>query len=352
MTTVPQVQITARDYYVLTKGIPLGAAIALVSVLYYESHLNPGSQGYQPTEAQGQPRQVLNPHGAYGIASWNGDRQGDLLDYATAHNLAVSALDTQLAFVLTEIANSYPNCWAAIRSTASYQAIISILVDEYEDPKNKPAEINGALAIAGPLAALPPPQPAPPVAVPAAPTPKVPTPTTPPSAAPAGLPPISASSAGRRAAEQSYIAEMLNQLLAEQAQIAEEIAAFQQMAAGLGKLNPAPTTQLSFSPVLPPPTAEPAATTITQTQGMQAMLGTNWITTLFGSGSIASVVATLGVDAYYKQMPDAQTMSILGGLLSTGFGLIKAKDGNVTGGTVSAIDGTKVVSPVSLINKQ
>ena len=111
MTAVPKVQITARDYYVLTKGIPLGAAVALVSVLYYESKLNPGSQGYQTTETPG----ALNSYGAYGIASWNRPRQQDLLNFATQHNLAVNALDTQLAFVLTEIANSYPNCWAAIQ---------------------------------------------------------------------------------------------------------------------------------------------------------------------------------------------------------------------------------------------
>lgn len=349
MTTVPQVQITARDYYVLTKGIPLGAAIALVSVLYYESHLNPGSQGYQPTEAQGQPRQVLNPHGAYGIASWNGNRQGDLLDYATAHNLVVSALDTQLAFVLTEIANSYPNCWAAIRSTASYQGIISILVDEYEDPKNKPAEINGALAIAGPLAALPPPQPAPPAAVPQAPAPQVPVPTTPPSAVPSGLPPISSTIAGLDAAILDHFGAILDALTKQRDAINVRIAKIQAQAAEFATLEGAGTSLPP--PLLQKPATEPAATAITQTQGVQNMLGTSWITSVFGTGSLAGAVATVGVDLYNKTMPDAASMSLIFSSVMAGMGLLQAKDKNVTGGTVSAITGA-VGKPVSLIDKQ
>ena len=332
MTTVPQVQITARDYYVLTKGIPLGAAIALVSVLYYESHLNPGSQGYQPTEAQGQPRQVLNPHGAYGIASWNGGRQGDLLDYATAHNLAVSALDTQLAFVLTEIANSYPNCWAAIRSTASYQAIISILVDEYEDPKNKPAEINGALAIAGPLAALPPPQPAPqpapPTAVPQAPAPQVPVPTTPPTAAPSGLPPISSTIAGLDAAILDHFGAILDALTKQRDALNVRIAKVQASAADFATLEGTPTAQL------PPPANPPADPTPAKQEGQTTMpviltnILTSWATSALGgiAGSPAVIDVINNPSNWQHDLPGIATVLL-------GF---VAKDGWVTGGTKQA----------------
>ena len=324
MTAVPQVQITARDYYVVTKGIPLGAAIALVSVLYYESNLNPGSQGYQSTETPG----VLNPHGAYGIASWNGPRQNTLLQFAATHNLTVSSLDTQLAFVLTEIANGYPNCWAAIRSTASYQAIISILVDEYEDPKNKPAEINGALAIAGPLAALPPPQPAPPSAVPQAPSPQVPVPTTPPSAVPSGLPPISSTIAGLDAAILDHFGAILDALTKQRDAINVRIAKIQAQAADFATLEGTPTAQL------PPPANQPADPTPAKQEGSTTMpviltnILTSWATSALGSVAGGSSV----IDVI--QNP-ANWQHDLPGIATVLLGFV-AKDGWVTGGTKQA----------------
>lgn len=66
------------------------------------------------------------------------------------------------------------------------------------------------------------------------------------------------------------------------------------------------------------------------------MLGTSWVTSVFGSGSIAGVLATLAIDIANKQVPDAATMTALGSALSAGIGLIQAKDKNVTGGTVPA----------------
>lgn len=157
---VPQVALDAAVHY-LNKGISKDVATGIVSVLYAgESKLNPGSQGTQSTETGG----ALNPHGAYGIGSWNGPRQQDLADFAKAKGLDVGALDTQLDFVLTESANSYPKVWAAInRPGITYAELIPIFVDYYEVPANKQAEIARSLAFAQELyAALPAaPQPAP-----------------------------------------------------------------------------------------------------------------------------------------------------------------------------------------------
>jgi hypothetical protein len=133
----------------IDKGLPVNAAVALTCVLYYESKLNPGSQGNQPTERGG----VLNLHGAYGIASWNGPRQQDLSDYAMRRGIDVALLTTQQDFVLNEIANHYPRSWAIIRSSATVSAIIAVVVDEYEDPADKAKEISGAFAFASPLLA-------------------------------------------------------------------------------------------------------------------------------------------------------------------------------------------------------
>lgn len=143
-----QPAIDAANYLMNVKGLPRDGAIAVASCLYYESKLNPGSQGVQSTERGG----VLNPNGAFGIASWNGPRQASLQNFATSKNLPVENVDTQLWFVLNEAANSYPRTWAAIRSTAPYSEIIPVFVHEYENPADHQKEIDAALAIAAEIA--------------------------------------------------------------------------------------------------------------------------------------------------------------------------------------------------------
>ncbi len=144
MAEIPQVAVGAVQFY-RSRGISKDSAVAIVAVLWYESKLRPGSQGSQSTEVPG----TLNPGGAYGIASWNGPRQAVLASFAQKKGLNVGDLDTQLAFVLTEMANSYPKSWAAIMSPAlGYAEIIPVIVAEYENPKDHQAEINGAMVFA------------------------------------------------------------------------------------------------------------------------------------------------------------------------------------------------------------
>ena len=143
MTTQAQ---TAINYYLsLPAGRSLSkdVAVGIVSVLAVESGLNPTAVNNSGTDAGG----VLNPAGAYGLAQWNGPRQQALANFATSMKLDPSALDTQLHFVLTEAANSYPKVWAAINQVGmTYQNFIPIFVAEYEVPANQPAEVAKALA--------------------------------------------------------------------------------------------------------------------------------------------------------------------------------------------------------------
>lgn len=138
--TIPLVAQTSIQHY-LSKGISKDVAVGIVACLYYESKLNPGSQGVQHTETPG----TLNPSGAYGIASWNGPRQKALADFATAKGESPGLLTTQLDFVLTECANSYPVVWAVIQNPATtYHNMITTFVDSYEVPADKPKEIAAA----------------------------------------------------------------------------------------------------------------------------------------------------------------------------------------------------------------
>lgn len=139
--TVPTQAQTAIAHY-LSKGLTQDIAVGICSVLMVESSLNPVAENNTGTDAGG----VVNPHGAYGLAQWNGPRQQALQNFATEKNEAVSALTTQLDFVLTECANSYPSVWAAIQTAGmTYTNFIPIFVDNYEDPANKTAEISSAM---------------------------------------------------------------------------------------------------------------------------------------------------------------------------------------------------------------
>jgi hypothetical protein len=131
--------------YLVSKGITKDVATGICSVLMVESGLNPTAENNTGTETPG----GLNPRGSYGIAQWNGPRQAALKAFAVDMKLNVAALTTQLDFVLTECANSYPEVWHAIHTPRmTYAKFIPIFVDYYEDPKLKGAEISKALTYA------------------------------------------------------------------------------------------------------------------------------------------------------------------------------------------------------------
>ncbi len=162
MSKAPEVALTAAQYY-RSKGLSLNAAIALTAVQFVESGLNPGSQGNQPSETPG----VLNPHGAYGISSWNGPRQATLSTFSNQHGLDPASIETQQYFTLNEMANDYPASWAAVTGNSSVNDIISVLVSDYERPANIAAEVQRAEAFAAELLPLVPQQPPAPAPIPA-----------------------------------------------------------------------------------------------------------------------------------------------------------------------------------------
>lgn len=315
--SVPQVQITARDHYLgLADPLPLDGAVALCAVLYRESGLKPGSQGVQGTEHGG----VLNPRGAYGIASWNGPRQGDLKDFCDKRVLPYDRLEPQLDFVLHEMAGSYPLSWAAVRSSAFFETIIRTVVEEYERPKNPSAEISDAIRIGAALGGVPltgarSPSPAP----------RVPVPTLPqiapggPRPAP-GLPPMSSTAAGRISAGLDLLRQMRDARVAELAAADPEVVACEAAISALeGAAHTVPP---------PPPVADQAGTQPQGNQTMQNVLGPNWKTTLYGliAGAGQGVAAAYPQYAVLAQLASGAAMVALG---------VSAKDFNVTGGTVA-----------------
>ena len=77
----------------------------------------------------------------------------------------------------------------------------------------------------------------------------------------------------------------------------------------------------------------------------------NWQTSLFGSTGI--IAAAFGVyHAISTGQPiDATQIATIVSVVSMGIGLMRAKDSNVTGGTVSNVTG-QTGTPVSLVDKE
>lgn len=148
---------SAYQFY-LSKGIGVNAAAGIVGVLNYESALNPLAENNTGTDTGG----VLNSNGAIGVAQWNGSRQAALAAFASEKSLNWQDLNTQLLFVLTECANSYPSVWSAIQSNTNVSDFITLFVTQYENPKDPAPEIAAALTTAQSLLATPTPVPPPP----------------------------------------------------------------------------------------------------------------------------------------------------------------------------------------------
>jgi GH24 family phage-related lysozyme (muramidase) len=195
---------------------------------------------------------------------------------------------------------------------------------------------EAAFYLTPPVAAVtqPAPQPATQAPVPQVPIPQAPAPPTPPPTAPAGPSPISATIAGLDAAILDHFGAILDALTKQRDAINVRIAKIQAQAADFATLEGAETS--SMPPLLQQLTAKPAATPQPQPQpqGIQTMLGKSWITSLFGTGSIAGAAATVAFDIANKQMPDTASMSLIFSSVMAGMGLLQAKDKNVTGGTI------------------
>jgi Phage tail lysozyme len=171
-SAVPPAVVSALQFYVFgrspAQNIPRSTAIGIVSVLWYESSLNPNAQKADGVDRGG----VLNPSGAYGIASWNGSRQAALQQFAAKQSLDVNSVNTQLAFVLTEAATTpaYEEFWAKIKNNATATDLIPTMVQVYENPAKEDLqkEIDGsqANAVRFATAVINPPQPSTPGPIP------------------------------------------------------------------------------------------------------------------------------------------------------------------------------------------
>jgi hypothetical protein len=298
-----------------------------------------------------------------GIAEWLGSRKTAYIAFSArvetrlglTKGSLLNDLGTQCDFVVYELQTNPKYARLYQQLTSGSRSIANLTANfcwEYENPDPAAANLDNRIAHAEAVVAKaralkagqPVPQQAPTVVVPQVPVPQVPPVVLPAPATPAGLPPISASSAGRRTAVLDNLEAMRTAYLKERASIDAEITIIETTIADFGKLAP----MMIPAAALPKPAADPAVAT---PQRSKKVLGPNWITSVFGTGSIAGAVATVVFDIVNKQTPDAASISLIFSSLMAGFGLIQAKDKNVTGGTISNVTGA-VGKPVSLVEME
>jgi hypothetical protein len=117
-------------------GLSKNAAAALAGVAVAESggKLGTGAQGNQKTDKSGV---LSNGQGAFGIFSWNGDRQTALSNFARDNQLDVNKLETQAKFTLHEINTNpaYSKTKAALADgSLSVKDMIGTIVSNYTRP--------------------------------------------------------------------------------------------------------------------------------------------------------------------------------------------------------------------------
>ncbi|MGH6836334.1 MAG: phage tail tip lysozyme [Methylocella sp.] len=286
-----------------------------------------------------------------GFEEWLGGRKTALIAFigraeaklGVPKGSLLNDLGTQCDFVVYELRSTPSFTTLYEQLTAGSRSIANLTANfcwTYERPAKATANLDNRIAHAEAVAerakvikAGPAPQPVPPATVPS-----VPVPEAPPPALPAPLPaptPPSASTAGRLAAilddletTRAHYLEDLAARDAERARVAAELAIIETAIAEFEKL-----TTISPALALPSPEAADPAAIIERTR---TMLGSNWQTSLSGIGAILGAAAGIAHSLSVGQMPDATQMGVLFAAVAAGYGLIQAKDKNVTGGTIPA----------------
>ena len=139
---------------------------------------------------------------------------------------------------------------------------------------------------------------------------------------------VDATNAGRQAAILDQMHGMKDAYAAQIAMLEKELAVVEStIETFAGLFLGSATTPIGQS-------AQPEAPVASPTR--KVPMFKNWQTSAAGIGSILGAVSAIAMSVSHGQMPDITQLSILFAAVSSGIGLLNAKDHNVTGGTVPA----------------
>ena len=139
---------------------------------------------------------------------------------------------------------------------------------------------------------------------------------------------VDATNAGRQAAVLDQMHGMRDAYAAQIAMLQKEMAVVESAIGSFAVFLPPQTGQVPIDQISPE--------AIVASPTRKVSMFKNWQTTAAGAGSLLGAVAAILHSVSTGQMPDITQMSILFAAVSSGIGLLSAKDKNVTGGTVPA----------------
>lgn len=331
---VTQRQLDAFFHFVTAtpQFLEKGAA-AIIGNLCQESGENLDSTMFRahPDASGGVPQDLKSG----GIAEWLGSRKTAYIAFSqraeTQRGIAkgslLNDLFTQCDFLIYELkTHEYTELYnqLTVDTGRSVATLTMNFMLKFERPKlgptdgrnNRIAHAEAVFARAQLIKAASTPPQAPPVPLPQAPAPSAPPQYLPPSMPPPELPTISASTAGRRAADQDIIASLIAKKRAEIENLKDELAVFERLGAELSNLVPAPHTL-----TLPSPSAISAAVAKgTIKMSDQVMPKAAISSKSFWGGLVAVGIPVAGyVAEYFGASPDPKLQmagSALGGLLA------------------------------------
>ncbi len=388
---VTQRQLDAYDYF-HAAGLHEKGAAAPPGNFVQESGEDLDSTMFRAhPDASGGVAQALK---SGGIAEWLGDRKTAYIIFSRAEEMRRSLpggsllndLETQCDFVIHELqAPQYADLYRQLTTDTgrSVATLTANFMEIYERPSNqlnaRGERIDGldnriahANAIydrvqliksaEGQPTPIPVPQPQvttgsttwipprPQVVITQPQTSQVPPLLPPIPTAPAG-PPISASTAGRRAAGQDIIETTLAKLYEERAAVENEIAGWEDLKTKYMKFPAVPALD---APLALPKPDEPQPIIPTQRSNPMPNMFSwliNWRTTASAIPAAITAATTIYTALKSGQMPDPEDWKLLGASISPVLIGLMAKDSQVTGGTISAVDGLKKVSqPISVVD--
>lgn len=141
---------------------PYGVA-GLMGNLYAESGLNPCNlQGsfekklnytdgsYTQAVDDGTYHKFITDGAGYGLAQWTySTRKSDLLDFAQERQTSIGDLDTQLAFLIQEMEESFPKVWNTLQTATSVREASNSVLFYYEMPKDQSEKMQDKRASYG-----------------------------------------------------------------------------------------------------------------------------------------------------------------------------------------------------------
>ena len=142
-------EVRIKDF-LLKQGLTLEGACGLMGNLYAESLLEPknlqnsyeSKLGYNDEtytkavdDCSYSRTSFVNDKAGYGIAQWTfWSRKEGLYDYVKSNNRSIGDLETQLEYLMMEMAMSYPKVLDVLQSSDSIIETTKVVLEQYEKP--------------------------------------------------------------------------------------------------------------------------------------------------------------------------------------------------------------------------